>query len=340
MVSPEIAIFAERVRRALGHLSVEQVADLTDGLEANVAASVADGTPLPDVETYVSELLSAAGLESSRRAIDASPIVRKARLVFRPVVQIAHRWTNGLAPMWWLARAFAVTVIIGAWSSTEPAWGGRHPFPAIDDRAVTGFVVFVALFAVSVWWGRREKVLPTTVRVTFGIVLALTAVVATRDEFQWASNFEASQQRQPCYELGFDSRGYVALPKLPVPDLLGMDYRQADLAVQKWGRGLAVISAIAGPMDGIDQLSSVVVDQQSAALTNTGGCPYIDIPVTFDFESPETSPPSQPATTTTIASTTTSVQLSVVPETTTSVVVQSTVPGSPSTVVPPTTAQG
>lgn len=321
MVSPEIAIFAERVRRSLGHLTVEQVSDLTDGLEANVAASVADGVPLPDVDSYVAELLSAAGLETSRGPLDTSPIVRKARLVLRPIAQVAKRWTGGLAPMWWLARAFAVTVVIGAWSSTEPAWGGRHPFPAIDDRAVTGFVVFVALFAASVWWGRRDKVLPTTFRAIIGIVLALIAVVTTRDEFRWASNFEATRQRQPCYELGFDSRGYVALPKLPVPNLLGMDYRQADIAVQKWGRGLAVISAI--PMGGIDQPASVVVDQQSAALTNTGGCPYIDIPVTFDVESPETSLPAHgtptttaPSATTTLTPTTTSIQLSVVPETT------------------------
>ena len=320
MVSPEIAIFAERVRRALGHLTVEQVADLTDGLEANLAASVADGAALPDVDTYVAELLSAAGLESSRSPLDASPIIRKVRLVLRPVLRVAKRWTHGLAPMWWLARAFAITVIIGAWSSTEPAWGARHPFPAVDDRAVTGFVVFVAFLAASVWWGRRDKMLPTTIRVAVGIVLVVVAVVTVRDEFRWASNFEATQQRQPCYELGFDSRGYVALPKLPVPNLLGMDYRQADIAVRKWGRGLAIISAI--PMGGIDQPGSVVVDQQSAALTNTGGCPYIDIPVTFDVEPPETLLPSQittttdSSTTTTVTPTTTSIQLSVVPETT------------------------
>lgn len=320
MVSPEIAIFAERVRRALGHLTVEQVADLTDGLEANVAASVADGVPLPDVDSYVAELLSAAGLESSHDPLRASPFFRTATLALRPLARIAKLCTSGLAPMWWLARAFAITVIIGAWSSTEPAWGARHPFPAVDDRAVTGFFVFVAFLAASVWWGRRDKMLPTTIRVAVGIVLAVVAVVTVRDEFRWASNFETTQQRRPCYELGFDSRGYVALPKLPVPNLLGMDYRQADIAVQKWGRGLAVISAM--PMVEIDQPASVVIDQQPAALTNTGGCPYIEIPVTFDVASPETSLPSQittttdSSTTTTLTPTTTSIQLSVVPETT------------------------
>ena len=320
MVSPEIAIFAERVRRALGHLTVEQVADLTDGLEANVAASVADGVALPDVDSYVDELLSAAGLETSHARLGASPFFRTATLALRPLARIAKLCTSGLAPMWWLARAFAITVIIGAWSSTEPAWGARHPFPAVDDRAVTGFVVFVGLLVLSVWVGRRERIVPVSVHVVAGLVLALVAVVSVRDEFRWASNFEATQQRQPCYELGFDSRGYVALPKLPVPNLLGMDYRQADIAVRKWGRGLAIISAI--PMGGIDQPGSVVVDQQSAALTNTGGCPYIDIPVTFDVEPPETLLPSQittttdSSTTTTVTPTTTSIQLSVVPETT------------------------
>ena len=317
MVSPEIAIFAERVRRALGHLTVEQVADLTDGLEANVAASVADGVALPDVDSYVDELLSAAGLETSHARLGASPFFRTATLALRPLARIAKLCTSGLAPMWWLARAFAITVIIGAWSSTEPAWGARHPFPAVDDRAVTGFVVFVGLLVLSVWVGRRERIVPVSVHVVAGLVLALVAVVSVRDEFRWANNFAAAQPHQNCYGLGFDSRGFVALPKLPVPDLMGMDYRQADTAIQKWGGGLAVISAT--PM--VDAPYSVVVDQHPAALTNTGICPYIDIPVTFDVASPETSLPSQittttaPSTMTTVTPTTTSIQLSVIPET-------------------------
>ena len=64
----EIERFAAEVRAALSHLSVEQIAHLTEGLEANVQASVDDGRGLPDVETYVKELLSGAGLDIEKSA--------------------------------------------------------------------------------------------------------------------------------------------------------------------------------------------------------------------------------------------------------------------------------
>lgn len=64
----EIERFAAEVRAALSHLSVEQLAHLTEGLEANVKASVDDGRGLPDVETYVKELLSGAGLDIENSA--------------------------------------------------------------------------------------------------------------------------------------------------------------------------------------------------------------------------------------------------------------------------------
>lgn len=319
MVSPEIAIFAERVRRALGYLSVEQVADLTDGLEANVAASVADGTPLPDVDVYVAELLSAAGIEATPEPKGPFTSFRRAYEFAERIVSPIVRWSRGLAPMWWIVRAFALTVILGAWTSRDPAWGGSHTFVAVADRESIGLVVFVLLLLASVWWGRRGAVVPGSIRVVAGVALLIFAFVATDDEFRWANQFASVEARQYCYQRGYDSQGKIGLPKLPPPNLVGMDLRNADAAVAKWGRGVAVISGSWDPTiydpNGsalVDETNAVVVEQQAPALV-TGTCAYIEIPVRFEAVPPTTVLPGSTTSSSTTSSSTTVTSPSTVP---------------------------
>ena len=50
------AVFAESVRREMRALPAEQVADLTDGLEADMVASLADSGSLPDAVEYAHDL--------------------------------------------------------------------------------------------------------------------------------------------------------------------------------------------------------------------------------------------------------------------------------------------
>ncbi len=335
MVSPEIAIFAERVRRALGHLSVEQVADLTDGLEANVAASVADGTPLPDVDVYVAELLSAAGIDVTPEPIGPFASFRRAFEFAERIASPIVRWSRGLAPMWWVVRAFAITVVLGAWTSRDPAWGGSHTFIAVADRESIGFAVFGLLLVASVWWGRRDTVIPGLIRAVVGVVLVILAYVATNDEFRWANQFASAEARQYCYQQGYDSQGKIGLPKLPPPNMMGMHLREADAAITKWGRGLAVISGSFDPtwvgMEGVDQsvfpesvpgiedTNAVVVEQQPPALVS-GTCAYIEVPVRFEVVPP-----------TTVLPATTTVPPTIAPSTTTS---------SSTTVTPPSTVLG
>lgn len=328
MVSPEIAIFAERVRRALGHLPVEQVADLTDGLEANVAASVADATPLPDVETYVSELLSAAGL-----AVPASVDVNKLKIAER--VAAAKHALRGLLPMWWLVRAAAATLLIGVITSADPAWGAGRVMVRVGDNLLFGWVVLIAAIVGSVWAGRMEKRLPAILRVIPGLVIVALSLSAVGNEFDFAAMMDRPQ-RLACVELGFDSMGRRRFPTDPFPEFVGMSLYDADQAIATWGQGWATLSLTRG-MELAMSPRAKIVRAQPAYIDMSGGCPTVNVQVEiaevddgFEFTT----------TTTTIASTTTSVQLSVAPETTTSVVVQSTVPGSPSTVLPPTTAQG
>ena len=87
----EIERFAAEVRAALSHLSVEQIAHLTEGLEANVKASVDDGRGLPDVETYVKELLSGAGLD-----IDESAGTHGVVSWIRAFIKSLLNWFSGL----------------------------------------------------------------------------------------------------------------------------------------------------------------------------------------------------------------------------------------------------
>ena len=54
--------FANKVRAELSHLTSEQVADLTDGLEADIASSLDDGADIGSAKKYATDLLAAAGM--------------------------------------------------------------------------------------------------------------------------------------------------------------------------------------------------------------------------------------------------------------------------------------
>jgi len=324
MVSPEIAIFAERVRRALGHLSVEQVADLTDGLEANVAASVADGAALPDVDTYVAELLSAAGL-----AIPDSVDVGRLKIAER-IATLKHV-LRGLVPMWWLVRAVAATLLIGIITSTDPAWGAGRVMIRVSNNLLLGWVVLVAAIVGSVWAGRMEKRLPAMLRVIPGLVIVALSLSAVGNEFDFAAMMDRPQ-RLACVELGFDSMGRRRFPTDPLPEFVGMSLYDADQAIMGWGQGMATLTLVRG-MELSMSPRARIVRAQPAYIDMSGGCPTVNVEV----EIAEVADGLEPTTMTTITAATTSIQLSVVPESTTSSVV-ATETGSPSAVLTPTTA--
>ena len=78
------ATYAERVRRELRHLPVETVADLTDGLESDIASSLADGAALPSADEYAADLLRGAGMEPPE-APGSGVAVRITRVAVRVV---------------------------------------------------------------------------------------------------------------------------------------------------------------------------------------------------------------------------------------------------------------
>jgi hypothetical protein len=299
-VSPSIAKFAADVRRALAHLSADQIAELTGDLEANITASVADGAPIPNVDSYVNELLVAAGLEVP---------TKHPRKSFAGVLHVVNEQLRSVAPMLWFVRAAGLMMVLAGVTSERPAVSGQSVFPAVYDRVGLGVAVFVLLLIVSVRLGRREQRIPIIIHAAVAVILGGLGSLTLRDEIRWSNNYVMSQ-RNPCYELGYDSRGVARMPDTPVPNLVGMNFTESDKAIIDWGRGLVVLSATAGPADS-DLSEAVITEQEPMVLVNFGACPYLSIPVMLDSPSryvpPMTTAPTvESSTTTVVPSTTTS----------------------------------
>jgi hypothetical protein len=169
-VTAFVAEFLTAVRAELADLSVEDRAEITDGLEADLAELVAERGPdaLGDPVAYAAELRSAAGIpeRGSAATTRRSVGVRIATLLDR-----AHEFADSqieklpgdpqpllawLRPAWWLARgwlalqvAASLSVTFGVAGAYEarlqavmPHWNGLE------------WVVLVAAVLISVQIGR------------------------------------------------------------------------------------------------------------------------------------------------------------------------------------------
>ncbi len=152
--SPDIDRFAKDVRAALKDLSSEEVAELTEGLEADLVAQADEQESefvLPDPSSYATELREAAGLPMREKGIFGH-IDRVAR---RLSAQIAHnrtlrsvtRFFATFAPVWWIARGYVAFVVIQM--VIFQTW------PIYFPSNVVGWVGLVALVLGSAQIGRR-----------------------------------------------------------------------------------------------------------------------------------------------------------------------------------------
>lgn len=124
----EVAAFASAVRAALSDLPPEELDELTDGLEADLAERLDeasdDAAGLGDPLLYAEELRAAAGYppRSARSHLgDTLPNLRTlpqelrrrwdALLASRPVVRSVAGFFAVLRPVWWVFRGIAVYVI-------------------------------------------------------------------------------------------------------------------------------------------------------------------------------------------------------------------------------------
>lgn len=182
-VSTEITQFAQRVRAELSDLPEDDLEDLTDGLEADLAESL-DEDPtreLPDPVVYALELRTAAGLppqtqpgQGFRGAIRGMTSGLRATghqmaesLRGHPVTAGMLGFAEALQPTWWVLRAWVAYWLLAAFFGSE---AGLAP-------AGFWWLVLAAFIVVSVQLGRgrwRAKGVPTLLLV--GNILAAIVV--------------------------------------------------------------------------------------------------------------------------------------------------------------------
>ncbi|MGY4643570.1 hypothetical protein [Cellulomonas sp. URHB0016] len=167
----DVAGYATAVRRSLVGLEQEQVDDLTDDLEADLADALADerrtahgqglveqfGTP----EAYAAELRAASGLAPAdgRRSrwdqLFPDPVEQAQRLGRGMLVALrsqawwppAESFLVSLRPVWWVLRGWLVLQLCSA------VVLGRHRM-AWMPRELVEWLVLVGLVVLSVQWGR------------------------------------------------------------------------------------------------------------------------------------------------------------------------------------------
>ena len=212
----EIERFAAEVRAALSHLSVEQIAHLTEGLEANVKASVDDGRGLPDVETYVKELLSGAGLD-----IEKSAGTHRAFRWIRAFIKSLLNWFRGLNGQIRLlvgvVAFFALTVF------------------TTDNWTIAVVVVAVILISVSRAPLSEDRSRNKSIAVglvvscaVFGVALVIADADSNPDPYDYATTYCASDSN-------LDYR--IAFPTTDVPNLVGKTWGVASAEARLWWAG-------------------------------------------------------------------------------------------------------
>jgi hypothetical protein len=207
--------FAVAVRAALSHLPAEQVAHLTEDLEANMKASVDDGGELPEVETYVKELLAGAG-------IDVSESVEGTSLITRLVAAIRSLLS------WFLGLNLGMRLLIGVGAFVVLT------ILTTDDwtiAIVVGAVVAVAFARrTQMSAGRRRWMLAASVAVGLTIAWLVTFIVPNENSGPWDGYLF-------CPDSAMVENRRVTLPSADVPNLVGKTLGVAEAEARLWWTG-------------------------------------------------------------------------------------------------------
>jgi hypothetical protein len=211
----KIERFAAEVRAALSHLSVEQIAHLTEGLEANVQASVDDGRGLPDVETYVKELLSGAGLDIEKSA-GTHGVFRWIRVVINATVN----WFRGLDSLLRLlvgiVAFFALTVF------------------TTDNLTIAVVVVAVILISVNraPLSEDRWKIKSIIAGLVISCAVVGWALVSGEDQ-----NYDPYDSAKTYCPNDSNLEERIAFPRTDVPNLIGKTWGVASAEARLWWAG-------------------------------------------------------------------------------------------------------
>jgi hypothetical protein len=187
-----IAEFAAAVRRHLDDLPLEEVDDLTGGLEADLSEQASDeqgDLHLDDPASYAAELRASAGLPP--RTSSNLPLRRRMQQRLDALEATTRRITHStrlgswlvdfalaVRPVWWVLRGWVVyqllTVVVLGRSALVPS-------------ELVMWVMLFAAIVVSVQWGRGRWAPGAFLRV-LRVVVSVVAIVALPFVTAWAMN--------------------------------------------------------------------------------------------------------------------------------------------------------
>lgn len=247
----ELAIeFANKVRAELRHLTSEEIADLTDGLEADIASSLDDGADIGTAEKYASDLLSAAGLAKNEE---------QRSNTFDSFSKNVVRWSKSisdLAPAWWIFRAWVATQLIGYALFREET--GSPAFYEWNNRPFVGFLLLVVLIVVSVRVGRmtvqkmKPLVLLSHVALSIGAICIMFWSPRDHNWFVYSTDGP-----YPTTTMGTN---FNNCPIVKVPDVVNMRVVDAQFMLDKVNLGYYFFDESMGRRANVDP-DEIVVSQ-------------------------------------------------------------------------------
>jgi hypothetical protein len=256
--------FADKVRAELSHLTSEQIADLTDGLEADIASSLDDGADIGSAEKYATDLLAAAGMSKDVE------VVPNAVDVF---INKARRWfvsISDLEPAWWLFRAWVATQLIG-WllfrdQTSSPGY--------LEWRNMQwgGVVVLGVVLYVSVRIGRAK---PTKWKTALSISHVVLAVAGLA--FMFVS------PRGESLSIGYlnPPPGQSSCQFVSVPDVVGLPIAEAKSILTSMGMAGSIFDQDA--MTTLTQVPDDVIVLQQDPLAGNQVCRMSEIQYMIDL---------------------------------------------------------
>jgi hypothetical protein len=181
--------YATAVRGALSDLPKDEVDDLTDGLEADLAERAEDplAPALGAPAEYAAELRAAAGIPVRKSGSSFATAVSSARNAWTEFVQGAKRHSSvsgplaffvSLRPVWWVYRAWVPFLWAELWMGS-----GIHPLPV----NVGSFLILATALVLSVQFGRGRWLRWQGLRVVL-VLLNIVLVVTLPIVVIWATN--------------------------------------------------------------------------------------------------------------------------------------------------------
>jgi len=256
--------FANKVRVELSHLTSEQIADLTDGLEADIASSLDDGADIGSAKKYATDLLAAAGMSKDVE------VVPNAVDVF---INKARRWfvsISDLEPAWWIFRAWVATQLIG-WllfrdQTSSPGY--------LEWRNMQwgGVVVLGVVLYVSVRIGRAK---PTKWKTALSISHVVLAVAGLAFMFV-SPRGESGTIRYLNPPPGQSSCQFVS-----VPDVVGLSIADAKSILTSMGMAGTIFDQDA--MTTLAQVPDDVIVLQQDPLAGNQVCRMSEIQYMIDL---------------------------------------------------------